>query len=73
MKHYILVSYIPNSDINECDLDPCPQNYTCNNTLGSFECLFCNASSDNCTTGINVKLFHKTVTVSSINTFSFIK
>lgn len=39
------------SDVKECDLFPCADNYTCQNTVGSFECVPCEVSSDNCTTG----------------------
>lgn len=51
-KNHILYRGCLFSEVNECDLDPCPENFTCNNTVGSFDCLYCNASSDNCTAGM---------------------
>lgn len=51
-KNHILYRGCLFSEVNECNLDPCPENFTCNNIVGSFDCLYCNASSDNCTAGM---------------------
>jgi hypothetical protein len=48
---YIVLLLTPISDVDECNLNPSADNYTCQNKCGAFECIGCDSSSDNCTTG----------------------
>ena len=63
------------SDINECDANPCQNNGTCYNTMGSFTCTCATGyDGDTCQNGKELKLFGISVDFRSrIHTALFFK